>query len=233
VYLRANAPAAAADVRAITVWHLRGWLAEGSVTRKPPTIARAVSAARTWMRWLRKMGALAESPADAIASPKIARSPPRVLSIEAAAAVVEAPAPSAGSTGGQMPARFYTTRDRAVLELFYSSGLRVRELEQLDVGDIEWTRREVLVNGKGDRERLVPFGRPCKEALQQWLAFRDLAGELPGHGDALFLGERGDTALRAVARAARREVGRRRRRAGAPSTRVPPRLRDAHVGRRG
>jgi integrase/recombinase XerC len=191
-HLRATAPAAVADVRAITVWHLRAWLGEGAQTKKPATVARAISATRTWMRWLRQIGALGESPADAIASPKITRPAPRVLSVDAAKAVVEAPtAPPATSGGGQMPTRFYLTRDRAILELAYSSGLRVAELEQLDVGDIEWTRREVLVTGKGGNERLVPFGRPCKEALQQWLAFRDLAGELPGHGDALFLGERG------------------------------------------
>jgi integrase/recombinase XerC len=184
-YLRSwlveHAPTAAADVRALKLPELRGWLADFTLTRKTSSVARAVHAVRSWMRWLRKLGYIADAPADLLANPKVRRGLPRFLSPPAAKALVEAPAADGART-------FALARDAAVLELFYSSGLRVSELAGLDLVDVEWTRREVLVTGKGSHERMVPFGRPCADALSAWLEVRESVSKLARYDrDALFL----------------------------------------------
>ena len=82
-------------------------------------------------------------------------------------------------------------RDHAVLEVLYSSGIRVSELTGLDIKDLDFTRCTMRVIGKGNKERVVPFGQPAKEAIQTYLtkARADLANEKSGK--ALFLGTRG------------------------------------------
>ena len=81
-------------------------------------------------------------------------------------------------------------RDWAALELTYAAGLRVAEVVSLDVRGIDLERRTMRVIGKGNKERVVPFGRPAAEAVEAWLARRpELASE--SSGDALFLGARG------------------------------------------
>jgi integrase/recombinase XerC len=83
-----------------------------------------------------------------------------------------------------------TARDRAMLELLYAGGIRVSELCGLDIGDIDMSRRVMRVRGKGDKERMVPFGVPAAKALQEWIGVRAqlLA---PASGNAIFLGARG------------------------------------------
>ena len=68
-----------------------------------------------------------------------------------------------------------TSRDRAMLEILYAGGIRVSELCGLDVGDIDRSRRVMRVRGKGNKERMVPFGAPADSALEEWLQ------ELLGH----------------------------------------------------
>jgi integrase/recombinase XerC len=93
-------------------------------------------------------------------------------------------------------------RDRAILELFYASGIRVGELVDLAVEDLDLEQRLVKVRGKGRKERIVPVGRPAVEALKAYLATRDtlasgkitgMAGSIRpgGHGSPLFLNRRG------------------------------------------
>jgi integrase/recombinase XerC len=81
-------------------------------------------------------------------------------------------------------------RNRAILELLYASGIRVGELVATDIDDLDLTHDVVRVIGKGDKERVVPFGIPARRAAQDWLAAR---GRLvtPQSGPALFLGRRG------------------------------------------
>jgi integrase/recombinase XerC len=223
-YLRSwlveHAPTAAADVRALKLPELRAWLADFTLTRKTSSVARAVHAVRSWMRWLKKLGYVADAPADLLANPKVRRGLPRFLSPPAAKALVEAPAADGART-------FALARDAAVLELFYSSGLRVSELAGLDLVDVEWTRREVLVTGKGSRERVVPFGGPCAEALSAWLSVRASVAKLARYDpDALFLSRWG---CRLTTRTLQRVVKRwgRRRRGGPPSARAEAHVRDA------
>ena len=80
-------------------------------------------------------------------------------------------------------------RDRAIFELLYSSGLRVSEVTNLDLGAVDFQEREIRVTGKGDKARIVPVGEPAIKALQRWLESRE---SVKGHETAaLFLGKHG------------------------------------------
>ncbi len=167
------------DVRAIDVYLLRGWL--GLLARKhaPASIARKVAAVRTWMRWLRRKRVIDRCPADELSTPKVRRGLPTLLSVDAAREVVESP--RADTIVG--------LRDRAVLELLYGSGLRLSELCGLDLNAVNLREAEARVLGKGNKERIVPLGQPCIEAIGRWLQVR---GELlhprrPEAASALFL----------------------------------------------
>lgn len=161
-FARERGSRAVDDVRQLDVYLLRGWL--GVLARKhaASSIARKVAAARTWMRWLRRRGLIATCPAEELATPKVRRGLPTLLSVDAAKEVVEAPA-------GDTPRGL---RDRAVLELLYGSGLRVSELSGLDLDAVDLPGRSARVLGKGNKERLVPLGGKCLEALAGWLEAR-------------------------------------------------------------
>ncbi len=161
-FVRERGSAAAGDVRAIDVYLLRAWLAGLARKHAPSSIARKIAAVRTWMRWLRRRGHLKTSPADDLATPKVRRGLPTLLSVDAAKEVVEAPS-SDGPAG---------VRDRAILELLYGSGLRVSELCGLDRDAVDLAGATARVLGKGRKERMVPLGRRSVEALTAWLAVR-------------------------------------------------------------
>lgn len=173
------------DGARVELRHLRGFLAQqvdaGVV---PNTLARKLSALRTFFRFLERRGDLRENPASRLKSPKVRRGLPRFLSIEAAAEVIEA----AGDQGAA------PNRDRAVLELLYGSGLRVGELVLLNLQDVSLSAGEVRVLGKGQRERIVPFGPPARAALDVYLQEREhLRSRRTGFQDpqAVFLSTRG------------------------------------------
>ncbi|HLK37153.1 MAG TPA: tyrosine recombinase XerC [Polyangiaceae bacterium] len=183
-FARDQRPAALDDVAAIDVYLLRSWL--GLLARKhaASSIARKVAAVRTWMRWMRRRGVLKTSPADQLATPKVRRGLPTLLSVDAAKQVVESP--SAESPVG--------VRDRAILEVLYGSGVRVSELCGLDLEAVDLVQATARVRGKGNKERMVPLGRPCVDALRRWLEVRS-ALKHPKHATqdprALFLSVRG------------------------------------------
>ncbi len=168
----------------VDVLLLRGWLGQLARTHAPASIARKIAAARALFRWLLRHGEVAESPASLLALPKVRRSLPTFLNVDAAAEVVETP-DEASAEG---------LRDRALLETLYGSGLRVSELCGLDLEHVELDGGTVRVLGKGDKERLVPLGSKAVEAIHRWLERRDeLTSDRTGPGDvrALFLSARG------------------------------------------
>jgi integrase/recombinase XerC len=183
-FARERSPAATEDVRRIDVYLLRGWL--GTLARKhaASSVARKVAAARTWMRWLRRRKVIATCPAEDLATPKVRRGLPTLLSVDAAKEVVEAPQ-------GDSPA---ARRDRALLEVLYGSGLRVSEVCALDLDSVDLAGATARVLGKGSKERVVPLGRPCVDAMTRWLEVRG-AMVHPKRGTqdprALFLSVRG------------------------------------------
>lgn len=162
-------------VLSATTLDLRHWLARNTEVAAS-TIARRIAAARTFFRWATREGLITDSPAERLRAPRIKRPLARVLQVDEASIVVEAPTGSG----------WLEIRNRAILEVGYGSGLRVSELAGLDIGDVDFREGQVRVReGKGGKERLVPIGPPALDALKAWLVER---GE--GRG-ALFLNPRG------------------------------------------
>ncbi|QUN28489.1 tyrosine recombinase XerC [Cupriavidus sp. KK10] len=160
------------------------------------SIARTLSAWRGFFQWAARHGhGVTVNPVDGVRAPRSGHALPKALSVEHAVALVAHPA----GTDAQ------ALRDHAVYELFYSSGLRLSELVQLDLryadadgyrssGWLDLAGAEVTVTGKGSRQRSVPVGSKAVEALRAWLAVRDTLlrpGALPEDAHALFLGPRG------------------------------------------
>ena len=180
------------DVRAIDVYALRGWLGHLARTLSASSIARKIAAVRSWMRWLRKRGVLQASPAELLSTPKVRPPLPTFLSVDHARQVVETPD---DTTVGK--------RDRAILELLYGCGLRVSELTGLDLARVDLAGACVRVVGKGNKERLVPMGRPCVAAVRAYLAVR---GELT-HPETGARGRDRPRLTKTGKRMSRREVG--------------------------
>jgi integrase/recombinase XerC len=135
---------------------------------------------RAFSGWALKQGHIDTDVAARLVSPKVNRPLPDVLT-----------AGQAGEFVGNASSRDETEflRDSAMLELLYATGVRVAELSGMDVKDLDMTRRTVRVLGKGDKERVVPFGRAAADAVEQWL--RKGRPELAGDTPALFVGVRG------------------------------------------
>ncbi len=170
----------------MTLSRLRGWLAAmtdaGAATT---TVQRRVAAVRGFFGWASREGHHAADPAARLKAPRTGRSLPRVLPESAVAEALEGVEHRVEEEGDAVAAR-----DLALVELLYSSGLRVSEACTLRLGAVDRERRSVTVLGKGGKERTVPLGLPALRALDAWLARRP---ELvtADSGDAVFLGSRG------------------------------------------
>jgi integrase/recombinase XerC len=127
------------------------------------SVARKLSAVRTFARYLRREGAIEGDPTALAASPKLDRRIPRHLDLTEMEKLLETP--DAATPLG--------SRDRAILELFYASGLRLSELVGLDLADVNLSSRMVRVLGKGRKERIVPFNRTTLDAVRAWLQHRE------------------------------------------------------------
>lgn len=127
--------------------------------RSPATVARRLAALRSFYRFLTREGRVPADPTEDVAAPKRGERLPKVLSVEEVVRLLEQPDPSTPEG----------LRDRAALELLYSSGLRVSELVGLDVGDVDLEAELVRVVGKGNRERVVPLGTHAVRALETYL----------------------------------------------------------------
>ena len=123
------------------------------------TMARKVSAVRSFCRYLVRQGLLTVNPCDGIPAPRAQRSNPRFLSLEEVTALLD-------SAAGD---RISDMRDLAMWEMLYSSGLRVSELSGLSVGDWDPEGRLVRVHGKGNKTRLVPLGERASQRLEKYL----------------------------------------------------------------
>jgi integrase/recombinase XerC len=185
---------------------LRAFLAEwGRRPWRRATLLRKIEALWAFFRFLRRQGFRADNPTDGLPRPKPERRLPRFWS-EAEVERVLADAP------GVRPDPVRDDRDRAVLELFYSAGVRVAELVSLNVGDIDPWEGTLRVFGKGRRERVVPLGERALGAVRHSLAHRNidlLSRAAAGAAVPLFVGRAGRrlevrTARRAVERAGRR-----------------------------
>ena len=170
---------------AVTLEDLRAWLAQASQRGLArATLARRGATARTFYRWAAHAGLVSGDPAVRLVAPRRARSLPGVLK-QAQAHDLLAVAEVASDDGDPI-----AIRDRAILELLYATGVRVGELVGLDVDDLDHARNVASVVGKGDKQRMVPFGLPAAAAVADWLEVRGRLAT-PASGPALFLGARG------------------------------------------
>jgi integrase/recombinase XerC len=168
---------------------MRAWL--GRLTRQglaKRSIARALSAARSFFRFLHQEELVAANPARAVGSPKLDRRLPGHLDQAQARTLCDLAATRAGSL------RLVDVRTHAVVELLYSCGLRVSELQGINTGDLDLLTQQVKVRGKGRKERIVPIGDHAVRALRNYEAQREaLRRRVGGRVDrlAFFLTERG------------------------------------------
>jgi integrase/recombinase XerC len=143
------------------------------------SLARMLSAWRGFFTYLIRDHSLAGNPCAGLRAPKSPKTLPQALSPDEATQLVDLP--------GDAPE---TLRDKAILELLYSSGLRLAELVNLDPAQLDMNADEVRVTGKGRKTRIVPLGTYAKLALKAWLAVRDQIAQ-PNEA-ALFVGARGN-----------------------------------------
>lgn len=182
------------------------------------SVARKLSALRTFFRFAVRRGLIAVDPLAGLSGPKVGRHMPVFLTVDETFALLEAP--GIGDT--------FMHRDRALLELLYSTGIRVSELVSRDLGDLDFPEEVLKVRGKGNKERLVPVGRPALEAVRAWLPQRlQLMQERAGRGKTvdnkpLFLNGQGS---RLSTRSVERTVRAYGERAGLPQAVTPHALR--------
>ena len=188
---------------ALTLDALRRWLADAmSAGKSRATLARRTAAARAFSTWAYRQGYIATDAAARLKAPKVNRPLPTVVKGERAGELVEA-----GTADDAHPAEYL--RDRAMLELLYATGIRVGELTGLNLGDVDLARGLAHVTGKGNKQRVVPFGDEAGAAVSEWLEFG--RAELAGDTQAMFVGSRGG---RIDQRQVRRIVERAGQRAG-------------------
>jgi integrase/recombinase XerC len=130
------------------------------------SVARKLACLRTFFKFLVREGRWKSNPAELISAPRLPRKLPSFLAEDEAAAFVEMP------QGGS----FKDLRDRAILELLYASGLRVRELVGLNDDSLDFSQQLVRVWGKGKKQRIVPFGEFAARSLAGYIAERDRLG---------------------------------------------------------
>ena len=145
------------------------------------TVARTLSAVRSFHRFLLREGVVDRDPATGVVQPKLPRALPHPLPLDDVMRLMEAPDPT--SMAG--------LRDRAILELLYGAGLRISELVGLDVDDIDLEEGFVRVLGKGGKEREVPLGKYSREAIQSYLTRARPGFASATSRGALFLNQRG------------------------------------------
>jgi integrase/recombinase XerC len=159
------------QVRDFVAWRHRGG-ASGK------TLQRELSSLRSLYRYLLREGVVGQNPAQGVRAPKSARRLPATLDADQLCALLDAP--------NEEPLML---RDTAMIELFYSSGLRLAELVAVDLGDIDRDDATLEVTGKGAKTRRVPVGGQARDAIDRWLQVRgDYAGS---DQKALFVSRRG------------------------------------------
>jgi integrase/recombinase XerD len=192
---------ASLDPMRLTHRELRLYLGEMTAARYARrTIARRLSAVRSFFRYLVTEGSATSNPAEALSSPKLPSLLPRIVPEDLLRTLLDAPDPAT-------PAGL---RDGAILELLYAAGLRVGEVEGLDVGGADLASGQVRVLGKGSKERIVPIHRLAQRRIREYLATSrqpDVDGRRPPDDAPLPAGSR---------------FGRRRH-----ATRFAPHVRDA------
>lgn len=169
-----------ADWAQLTAKHIRQFIAQlhrqGLAGR---SIQRALSAVRSFYRFLIREGLAEANPAQAVQAPKIEKRLPSTLDVDQMQSLLD----------HTQQDTMIGCRDRAMMELFYSSGLRLAELAGLNLRDVDFGDSLIYVTGKGNKSRVVPIGTQAMEAMQLWLTKRDELGFF--EQTALFITQQG------------------------------------------
>jgi integrase/recombinase XerC len=160
------------------------------------SVARKLSAVRSFLKHAVRLGVIDVSPAEGIPTPKQSKLLPKNLTVDEVFTLLDSIA------GDDVAAK----RDKALLEFLYATGLRVGELAALDLDDVDHSGGLVRVLGKGNKERIVPFGSKAQASLLTWLSASEPLRLRGGDANALFLNLRG---TRLTDRSARRILDRR------------------------
>jgi integrase/recombinase XerC len=173
-----------ADAKLITSGHIRNLISLGHRQGlSGRTQQRKLSSLRTFFEYLAREGVLQHNPAKLVSAPKTPKKLPKTLDPDQIANLL-----------AKTPTGWHEARDKAMLELFYSSGLRLSELTGADLANISWDDHTILVTGKGNKQRLLPIGKQAQIALKDWLAVRDALPTKQRRADPLplFISERGN-----------------------------------------
>lgn len=164
-------------IHQISHLHIRRFLASVHKELTKSSVGRKLAAIRSLFRFLLRRGIIEKNPAELVSTPKKEKKLPFHLNIDEITTLVEVP---------KLPEEL-PSRDRAILETLYSSGLRVSELTGLDIKGIDLVAGSVRVFGKGGKERIVPLGSKAIKALEEYLEMRGN----PGINAPLFVNSRG------------------------------------------
>ncbi len=171
----------------INALHVQKYVASLYLANSAASVARKISSLRAFFLHCRRQKLLTVDPLAGLAGPKLAKHIPVFLTVDEVFSLLAEPKNT--DSFGQ--------RDRAVMELIYATGMRVSEAVAGNVADLDFAAGMIKIRGKGNKERLAPFGKAAEEALQQWflgrsqlIASRITRGDKPER-DALFLNSRG------------------------------------------
>jgi site-specific recombinase XerD len=160
------------DVKAVDYPSLRRFLADLRIKeRKPRSVARKLSALRSFFKHLQREGVVDKNPAALVQTPKLDKTLPHFMTEQDAVRLIESP--EEGKAAG--------LRDKAIFETLYSTGIRVGELVGLSLADVDLIGNIIKVFGKGKKQRVVPIGNKACEAIQAYLDARGVKA------DAVFL----------------------------------------------
>jgi integrase/recombinase XerC len=185
-------PDPAADMDRISNLMIRGYLADlHRQGLKKTSMARKLSAVRSFFKFLEKHGVISGNPAETVLTPKQDKPIPNYLSVDDVFRLLDSV--KTGDVSGK--------RDRAILETLYSTGIRVSELAGLNLPDVDFSGKTIRVTGKGSKERIVPIGKTALGAIRAYRDSLDAKGSAVNPKGALFLNKnKGRLSARSVAR---------------------------------
>jgi integrase/recombinase XerC len=209
--------AAWCDMHGLSDWseldhgHVRLFAAQSHAKGlSPKSVQRLLSALRSFYAFLQREGLAGRNPVMDVRAPKVPRRLPRPIDADLMQRVLDSAGSESAATSDGTDG-LLTVRDQAIMELLYSSGLRLSELTGLNLTSIDLADRLATVRGKGDKVRIVPVGNKAVEAIRRWLARRTALA--PPDEPALFVGRNG---RRLTGRAVQQRLAAHARRQGLP-----------------
>lgn len=181
------------NISDLTTDDLRSWMAYASKNHARSSLARKVVAVRGFFAWCKHVRRISSNPAEILMTPKIENMLPTVLDESQAEELMNSvDAEVNNSSSSSKKIRAIELRNAAILELLYATGMRVGELTSLNIKDINFDAHTVKVTGKGNKQRVVPFGIPAFKALLAWICDDGRKVLLQDSAEtAVFLGARG------------------------------------------